>query len=40
VTEVTVRARRPIAFQVDGDYLGERDFVTFRSIPKALRIVI
>jgi diacylglycerol kinase family enzyme len=38
--EFTLRAQRPIAFQVDGDYLGQRDFVTFRSVPKAIRIVI
>jgi diacylglycerol kinase family enzyme len=38
--EFTLRSHRPIAFQVDGDYLGQREAVTFRSIPKALRIVI
>jgi diacylglycerol kinase family enzyme len=38
--EVTVRARRPIAFQLDGDYIGEREVITFRSVPKAVRIVI
>ncbi len=38
--EVTVRARRPIAFQLDGDYIGEREAITFRSVPKAVRIVI
>jgi diacylglycerol kinase family enzyme len=32
--------RRPIAFQVDGDYLGQRESVTFRSVPKAVRVVI
>jgi diacylglycerol kinase family enzyme len=40
VAEFTLRSRRPIAFQVDGDYLGQRDFVTFRSVPKAVRVVI
>jgi diacylglycerol kinase family enzyme len=39
-TEVTLRASRPIAFQLDGDYLGTREQITFRSIPKAIRIVI
>lgn len=39
-TEITVRSERPIAFQLDGDYLGERQCVTFRSVPKAIRIVI
>ena len=38
--EVTIRSRRPIAFQLDGDYLGERESITFRAIPKAVRIVI
>ena len=38
--EFTMRSHRPIAFQVDGDYLGQRDFVTFRTVPKALRVVI
>jgi diacylglycerol kinase family enzyme len=40
LAEFTLRSRRPIAFQVDGDYLGQRDFVTFRSVPKAIRVVI
>jgi diacylglycerol kinase family enzyme len=38
--EVTIRSARPIAFQVDGDYLGDREVITFRAIPKAVRIVI
>jgi diacylglycerol kinase family enzyme len=38
--EVTIRSRRPIAFQLDGDYLGERQVITFRAVPKAVRIVI
>ncbi|MFB4311609.1 diacylglycerol/lipid kinase family protein [Actinomadura sp. GTD37] len=38
--EVTLRADRPVAFQLDGDYLGEQRSVTFRSVPKAIRIVI
>ncbi len=38
--EVTVRAERPMAFQLDGDYLGEQSAITFRSVPKAIRIVI
>ncbi|TYK49008.1 diacylglycerol/lipid kinase family protein [Actinomadura decatromicini] len=39
-TEVTLSADRPMAFQLDGDYLGEQREVTFRSVPKAVRIVI
>lgn len=36
----TLRADRPIAFQLDGDYLGERTEVRFRSVPEAIRVVI
>lgn len=35
-----VRSRRPVGLQVDGDYLGERSVVTFRSVPDALRVVV
>jgi diacylglycerol kinase family enzyme len=35
----TLRADRPMAFQLDGDYLGERDKIEFLSVPDALRIV-
>jgi diacylglycerol kinase family enzyme len=38
VPEVTLLAQRPVAFQVDGDYLGPRERVTFRSVPDALRV--
>lgn len=38
--EVTVRADRPVAFQVDGEYVGERECVTFRSVPRALRVIV
>lgn len=31
--------RRPLPLQVDGDYIGERDEVTFRSAPGALTIL-
>jgi len=37
--ELTFRATRPIAFQVDGEYVGEREQVTFRSVPDALRVI-
>ena len=36
---VLMRASRPIAFQIDGEYMGERQSVVFRSVPKALRVV-
>ena len=37
--EITVRARKPVALQVDGDYVGEAESVTFRSVPDALRVI-
>jgi diacylglycerol kinase family enzyme len=39
VTEFTLRATEPIAFQLDGDYLGERYKVRFASAPAALRVI-
>jgi diacylglycerol kinase family enzyme len=36
---LTVRSARPIAFQVDGEYLGEVEEVKFQFIPHALRVV-
>ncbi|WP_026117602.1 diacylglycerol/lipid kinase family protein [Nocardiopsis alkaliphila] len=33
-----INSRHPRAFQIDGEYLGEREQVNFHSIPKALRI--
>jgi diacylglycerol kinase family enzyme len=33
------RASRPVAFQLDGEYVGERECVTFHAIPDALRVV-
>ena len=37
--EFTVVASRPQAFQLDGDYLGERQKVHFLSVPDALRVI-
>jgi diacylglycerol kinase family enzyme len=37
--ELTLRSARPVAFQVDGEYMGEHELVTFRSVPDALRII-
>ncbi|BEL11516.1 diacylglycerol kinase family protein [Actinoplanes sichuanensis] len=39
ITEFTVMASRPQAFQLDGDYLGERQKVHFVSVPSALRVI-
>ena len=36
---LTVRSARPIAFQADGDYLGETEAVKFQFVPHALRVV-
>ncbi|MER6946872.1 diacylglycerol kinase family protein [Nonomuraea sp. NPDC000554] len=38
--EFTLSADRPLAFQLDGDYLGEREYVTFRSTPNALQVLV
>ncbi|RIJ70925.1 diacylglycerol kinase family lipid kinase [Nakamurella silvestris] len=40
VSEVTVSSDRPVGFQLDGDYLGERKSVNFSSVPRALRVVV
>jgi len=37
--EFTVLANRPQPFQLDGDYLGERQKVHFVSVPEALRVI-
>ncbi|MEU5723972.1 diacylglycerol kinase family protein [Micromonospora sp. NPDC047738] len=39
VSEFTLLSARPLAFQLDGDYLGEREKVRFASIPAALRVI-
>jgi len=39
LAEVTIRSNRPVAFQVDGEYMGERECVRFLSVPDALRVV-
>jgi diacylglycerol kinase family enzyme len=38
--ELTLVATRPIAFELDGDYLGERERITFRSRPNALQVLV
>jgi diacylglycerol kinase family enzyme len=34
-----LRSARPIAFQVDGEYLGQVEAVTFQFVPHALRVI-
>ena len=36
---LVIRSARPIAFQVDGEYLGETKGVEFRFVPHAIRVV-
>ncbi len=36
---LTLRSARPIAFQVDGEYLGETEAVKFQFVPHAIRVV-
>ena len=37
--ELTVYSQRPVALQVDGEYVGEPEAVTFRYAPDALRVI-
>jgi diacylglycerol kinase family enzyme len=37
--ELTLSSTRPVAFQVDGEYVGEHECVTFRAVPHALRVI-
>jgi diacylglycerol kinase family enzyme len=34
-----ITSSHPRAFQIDGEYLGDREQVNFHSVPKALRII-
>lgn len=36
---LTITSEHPRAFQIDGEYLGDREQVNFRSLPNALRII-
>jgi diacylglycerol kinase family enzyme len=38
--EFTISAERPVAFQLDGDYLGECESITFRATPNALQVLV
>ena len=39
LTELTFQAERPIAFHIDGEYMGETEAVAFRFVPDALCVV-
>ncbi len=38
LAEFGLRANEPVAFQLDGDYLGAREKVRFTAVPSALRV--
>jgi diacylglycerol kinase family enzyme len=40
VAEFTLHASRPMALQLDGDWLGERESVRFRSVPDVLPVIV
>jgi diacylglycerol kinase family enzyme len=39
LTELRFAANRPIAFHIDGEYLGETEGLAFRFVPDALRVL-
>ena len=39
LSELAFEADRPIAYHIDGEYLGETETVTFSYVPDALRVV-
>lgn len=39
LSSLTIVASRPIAFQIDGDYIGERERVRFCAAPEALHVI-
>lgn len=39
LADFTVTSPSPQAFQLDGDYLGEREKVRFAAVPRALRVI-
>jgi diacylglycerol kinase family enzyme len=39
LSELAFEAKRPIAFHIDGEYLGETEAVTLRFVPDALCVV-
>ncbi|HVV19832.1 MAG TPA: diacylglycerol kinase family protein [Pseudonocardiaceae bacterium] len=40
VSHIRVTSARPVRVQVDGDVLGERESVSFMSVPAALRVAV
>ncbi len=37
---LTIRAERPVAVHVDGDFVGERELAVFSAAPAALRVAV
>jgi diacylglycerol kinase family enzyme len=37
--EFRLVAERPLHFEMDGEYLGERTSVEFSSVPSAIRVI-
>lgn len=40
VAHAVLRSRRPLPFQLDGDYVGERERVVLTAVPEALQVVV
>ena len=40
IAELTLKARRPVAVQIDGEALGDQQELRITSVPRALRIVV
>ena len=38
--ELTLRADLPLPFQLDGEDLGDREYVHLRAVPQALEVVV
>jgi diacylglycerol kinase family enzyme len=39
LNDLVFEAEHPMAFHIDGEYLGERESVAFRFVPDAVRVV-
>jgi len=39
LAEIELKADRPVAFQVDGEYMGEAEDLQFKAVPDALRVI-
>jgi diacylglycerol kinase family enzyme len=39
LSDLAFEAARPIAYHIDGEYLGETESVAFRFVPSALCVI-